>query len=148
MREGDEKEGPVVTIGGEHDEANFDTRDSYLAAALMAMGIEPVAGEPVRIITREHLSGGQYQFFFKPVSDCGKFRTRDMLKAWREGEKWPEENPDHPFAIAMAAVWNYRDLLKFIKSKSPYGWVTRGRSVAMLPLNSSDDLQEKIFGEV
>ena len=38
--------GPVVSLGGECDEANFDTRDSLLAGALMAMGIEPVGSEP------------------------------------------------------------------------------------------------------
>jgi len=137
---------PIVTIGGEKDEANFDTRDSYFAAALMALGIEPVEAEPVRVITREHLSGGQFQFFFKAVSDCGRYRTRDMLQAWREGEEWVAKNPDHPFAYAMAATWNYRDLLKFIKGRAPYAWIARGKSIAMLPLDASAELEEKILG--
>jgi|TARA_R110002167_G_scaffold82978_1_gene226011 hypothetical protein len=145
----EKKEGDaVVSLGGEMDEANFDTRDSYLAAALMSLGIAPVGSEPVRIVTREHLSGEQYQFYFNPVSNCGKFRTREMLAAWREGTAWVEKNPDHPFAFAMAAVWNYRDLLRFIKGKAPYAWISQGRSIAMLPLDASAGLQEKILGRM
>lgn len=140
--------GPVVSLGGEKSEANFDTRDSYLAAALMALGIEPVGQEPCRIITREHLSGETFQFYFKPVSNCGKFRTRDMLAAWVEGEDWVEKNPEHPFAYAMAAVKNYGSLIRFIKSRAPYGWVSHGKSIAMLPLDASSNLQEKILGRM
>jgi len=140
--------GPVVSLGGECDEANFDTRDSLLAGALMAMGIEPVGSEPCRVITREHLSGANYQFYFKPMSDCGKWRTRELLKYWTEGAEWVEKNPDHPFAYAMAAVKNYRGLLDFINKKVPYGWVSRGKSIAMLPLDASLETQELLLGRM
>jgi hypothetical protein len=140
--------GPVVSLGGECDEANFDTRDSLLAGALMAMGIEPVGSEPCRVITREHLSGATYQFYFKPVSDCGKWRTRELLKYWTAGAEWVEKNPDHPFAYAMAAVKNYRGLLDFINKKVPYGWVSRGKSIAMLPLDASLETQELLLGRM
>jgi hypothetical protein len=72
--------------GGGGEERDFDTRDSYLVAALLTMGVEPVGSEPVRIIAREHESGSRYQFFFKAVSRCGKYRTRELLKWWMEGE--------------------------------------------------------------
>lgn len=140
--------GPVVSMGGNSEEANFDTRDSLLAGALMALGVEPVDLEPVRIITREHLSGSTYQFYFKPLSNCGKFRTRELLSYWSQGTEWVEKNPEHPFAYAIAAVKNYRGLLDFINKKVPYGWVSRGKSFAMLPLDASAETQETILGRM
>ena len=140
--------GPVVSMGGNSDEANFDTRDSLLAGALMALGVEPVDLEPVRIITREHLSGSTYQFYFKPLSNCGKWRTRELLSYWSQGTEWVEKNPEHPFAYAIAAVKNYRGLLDFINKKVPYGWVSRGKSFAMLPLDASAETQETILGKM
>lgn len=140
--------GPVVSMGGNSDEANFDTRDSLLSGALMALGVEPVDAEPCRIITREHLSGSTYQFYFKPLSNCGKFRTRELLGYWAQGNEWVEKNPDHPFAYAIAAVKNYRGLLDFINKKVPYGWVSRGKSFAMLPLDASAETQEIILGRM
>lgn len=138
--------GSAVSLGGDCDEENFDTRDSILAAALMAMGVEPVEMEPCRIITREHLSGSVYQFFFKPVSNCGKYRTRELLKHWQDKENFVKENPDHPFSFCMAAAKNYRVLLDLVNKQVPSGWVSRGRSIAMLPLNASNELQEKLLG--
>lgn len=135
-------------MGGNSEEANFDTRDSLLAGALMALGVEPVDLEPVRIITREHLSGSTYQFYFKPLSNCGKFRTRELLSYWSQGTEWVEKNPEHPFAYAIAAVKNYRGLLDFINKKVPYGWVSRGKSFAMLPLDASAETQETILGRM
>lgn len=140
--------GPVVSMGGNSDEANFDTRDSLLAGALMALGVEPVDLEPVRIITREHLSGSTYQFYFKPLSNCGKWRTRELLGYWSQGNEWIKKNQEHPFAYAIAAVKNYRGLLDFINKKVPYGWVSRGKSFAMLPLDASNETQEIILGRM
>ena len=137
-----------MSLGGERDESNFDTRDCHLAAALMALGVEPVGREPVRVIENEHASGGQYQFYFRPVSDCGRYRTRDLLKCWVGGSEWVEKNREHPFAYAMAAVKNYVGLVRFMKENSPYGWVSRGNSIAMLKLDASMETQERILGKM
>jgi hypothetical protein len=94
------------------------------------------------------LSGSTYQFYFKPLSDCGKFRTRELLGYWAQGNEWIEKNPNHPFAYAIAAVKNYRGLLDFINKKVPYGWVSRGKSFAMLPLDASSETQEIILGRM
>jgi hypothetical protein len=48
----------------------------------------------------------------------------------------------------MAAVKNYRGLLDFINKKVPYGWVSRGKSIAMLPLDASLETQELLLGRM
>jgi hypothetical protein len=138
--------GREVVSGGGDREADFDTRDLYLVAALLTMGIEPVGNEPVRIIERENLSGGNYQFFFRPVSECGKWRTRELLKYWIEGESWVEANPDHPFAHCIAFALNMKGVMKYVKGRAPYVFMRRGRGLAMLPLDASAELEEKILG--
>lgn len=130
-------------FGGSEDD--FDTRDSHLAAALMAVGIRPVGAEPVRVVTR--MTGPeQYQFYFNPVSECGKYRTRDLLKAWIEGVDWIEKNEEHPFAFAMACALNYAGLMRFVKRRNPIAYIKRGDSVALLPLNATARQEEEILG--
>lgn len=134
--------------GGGDREADFDTRDIYLVAALLTMDVRPVDAEPVRIITREHRAGENYQFYLEARSRDGKYRTRDLLKFWIEGESWVERNPDHPFAYAMAMALNLRGIHKFVKEKAPHVFLQRGKGVALLPLDASAGLEEKILGRL
>lgn len=133
-------------LGG--DDQNFETRDVRLAAALMAVGIPPLGSEPVRIITHPHRSGSPKQFVLAPRSECGKYATAALVKAWRDGLAWIEKNPDHPFAYAMAAMQNHRDLLDYVKSAVPKVFLRSGRSIGMLPLDASSELEEKILGKL
>ena len=140
------KDGREVVSGGGDREKDFDTRDAYLVAALLTMGVEPVGNEPVRIITRAHESGEIYQFYFKPGTECGTYRTRDLLSYWIAGEAWVEKNPDHPFAHCIAFALNLKAVLKHVKTASPWVYLKRGRGMAMLPLDASAGLEERILG--
>lgn len=136
-----------AVLSGFGDEENFDTRDVYLVAALLTMGVDPVGSEPVRIFTRTSRSGESYQFYFKPVSRCGKYRTRELLKYWVEGAEWVEKNPDHPFAHCIAMALNLKGVVKYMKGASPYVFMKRGKGLAVLPLDASARLEEKILGK-
>lgn len=139
--------GDVVTLGdGSSGAEEFDTRDSHLAAALMAIGIAPCGAEPVTVVTFADRPGESFQFTLSGVSACGRYKTRDMLAAWREGEAWIDRHPEHPFAYAMACAKNYAAILRYIKRAERQVWLQRGRSIAMLPLNASAELEARILG--
>jgi hypothetical protein len=127
-------------------EKEFDTRDVYLVAALLTMEVEPMGNEPVRIFTRANDPGETYQFYFKPVSECGRYRTRELLKYWMEGESWVEKNEDHPFAHCIAFALNLKGVMKYVKGADPYVFLKKGSGLAVLPLNASAGLEEKILG--
>lgn len=137
----------IVSGGGDREE-NFDTRDLYLVAALMTMGVDPVGSEPVRIVAREHRAGETYQFFFKPTTADGKYRTRQLLKWWIEGEEFVEKNPDHPFAQCVAFALNMKSVMKYVKGAVPHVFLRRGKAVAMLPLDASAKLEAEILGRL
>jgi hypothetical protein len=126
--------------------ADFDTRDSFLLCALMAVGVRPCSTERVRVITPEHVGGARYQYFLEPRSECGKYDTGKLIVAWKEGLPWIEKNPDHPFAYAMAAALNFKANAEFLNFRSPSVFLTAGKSVALIPLNASAELEEKILG--
>jgi len=141
------EEREVISGGGDRED-NFDTRDLYLVSALMTMGVDPVGSEPVRIVAREHEAGENYQFFFRPVTRDGKFRTRELLKLWMEGEKFVERDPDHPFAAAVAFALNMKSVMRYVKGRAPYVFLRRGKAVAMLPLDASAKLEGEILGRL
>ena len=136
----------AVNLGRGDDVAKFETRDVRLAASLMAVGIRPAGAEPVRIITQANRSGEARQFYFEEVSECGAHKTRALVAAWREGLAWIEANENHPFAAAMAAHMNHRDLLDYVKGGVAQVVMQKGKAVAMLPVNASADLEAKILG--
>lgn len=137
----------VISGGGDREE-DFDTRDLYLVAALMTMGVDPVGAEPVRIVAREHRAGENYQFFFKPTTSDGKFRTRELLKLWIRGEEFVKAEPNHPFADCVAFALNMKSVMKYVKGRAPYVFLRRGKSVAMLPIDASAELEEQILGRL
>ncbi len=136
-----------INIGsGTSTEQDFDTRDSHLVAALLAVGVRPVKAAPCRVMTRADRPGEAVQFYLQPRSECGRYRTRDLLQAWVEGVEWVEKNPEHPFAYAMACALNYRNILRHVKKAERQVLLQRGRSVAVLPLNASAELEGEILG--
>ena len=137
----------IQAIGdGGSGQEDFDTRDSHLAAALMAVGVRPIGREPVRVMTFADRPGESFQFYFQGKTECGKYNTRTLLAAWIEGLPWIEKNPDHPFAHAMACALNYKNLMLYVKRAERQVFLQRGKSVAVLPANASAGLEEQILG--
>lgn len=134
-------------MGDGRSAREFETRDVRLAAALMAVGVPPRGDGPVQVVTRASQSGEARQFIFAPRSECGEYDTRELVAAWRAGPKWIEANPLHPFAIAMAAMQNHRHLVDYVKRASKMVFIQEGRSIALLPLEASAELEAKILGQ-
>jgi hypothetical protein len=126
---------------------DFETRDIFLLSALMAVGVRPVGRERCRVITPEHEHGRRYQYFLSPVSECGKWQTVELVKAWKEGVSWIEKNPEHPFAYAMAAQWNFKETQRELAGLGDYVFMRAGDAVAMLPSNATAEMEEKILGK-
>ncbi len=135
-----------ITIQDELTGDPLDTRDINLVAALMAVGFEPLGISPVRVIARQNEGGKSYNFSMPEVSSCGKYRVRELVKAWKAGPEWVEKNPDHPFAYAMATTANHRALIRRLRHGERQVFLQSGASIAMLPENASAGLEERILG--
>lgn len=138
----------AITIQDELKGDPVETRDINLVAALMAVGFKPDGMAPVRIITHANQTGQKYNFTIPEVSECGKYKARDLIKAWKLGPEWVAKNPEHPFAYAMATTANHRNLVRRLRKGERQVFMQCGRSVAMLPENASAGLEEKILGNL
>jgi len=123
----------------------FSTTDLALAAALAALGIPFDDNHPV--VSTKSTKGEHFVFLFKAVSNCGKFHTHDMLKAW-ECETWHTENPEHPFAYVSCAFKNREALLDKVKQSAPLIVVPKGDKLAIISANASPELQTAIFSKL
>ena len=133
-----------ISIVGEQSSCKTD--DVRLAAALLAVGVAPQFKQVGLQVVRADRPGNWQEFFFESVSDNGKWQTRDLVNAWREGMSWIDKNPDHPFAYIMAAMANHRDLGRYLSNGNEMAFLKKGKSVAMLPMNASASIEADILG--
>jgi hypothetical protein len=122
----------------------FNTTDLALAAALAALGI-PFDDLP--FVSTKSAKGSHFVFLFKAVSNCGKFHTSDMARAW-ESESWHVENPEHPFAYIKAAFLNRVALLDTVKQAVPFIVVPKGGKLAIVSASASPETQTAIFSKL
>jgi hypothetical protein len=122
----------------------FNTTDLALAAALAALGI-PFDDLP--FVSTKSTKGEHFVFLFKAVSNCGKFHTSDMARAW-ESEAWHVENPEHPFAYIKCAFKNREALLDKVKSAAPLIVVPKNGKLAIVSADASPELQTSIFSKL
>ena len=122
----------------------FSTTDLALAAALAALGI-PFDDLP--FVSTKSAKGEHFVFLFKAVSNCGKFHTSDMARAW-ESEAWHVANPEHPFAYIKCAFKNRAALLDTVKQAVPFVVVPKGGKLAIVPANASVEAQTAIFSKL
>lgn len=123
----------------------LETSNTDLAAALCAVGIPLKKGDPVKILTGQ--GGDRHTFFFEERSECGRYVTDELIKAWND-PTWHERNPEHAFAYVKVAFENRRRLLDYIKSRVPIAAVKQGNKVAFLSVNASDEIQRKVFAQL
>ncbi len=85
-----------------------------LASCLVAIGI-PLREDPP--YTYKELANGEqvWSFHFEEQDVDGQIKTSDMIKAFRNKEKFIEENPRHVMTFAMCALINRKDILDHMK---------------------------------
>jgi len=136
------------TITSVIDGGPVGTYDVRLASALLAMGIHPAGGTKATMRVLD--ANGRLpkrEIFLQGVSDCGRYNTRELISAWREGLEWIRKNDEHPFAYVMASMMNHRDMLEGFRNEAKFVFLQKGKSVAMLPSDASAKLEESVLGE-
>ena len=128
------------------DSEPVQTCDIRLAASLLSIGVKPETSALGLKLALPNQSASQRFITFKAKSDDGKYRTRELIDAWREGLGWIEKNPDHPWAYCMACMMNHRDMLIGIKQEETFSFLQKGNSVAMLRNDCDSVTEEKILG--
>lgn len=62
----------------------------------------------------------KYSFLFNATDQEGKYRTGDMVAAFKHYSKFIQENQSHPMAIAIATIKNKTSILNMLKKSVPY----------------------------
>ena len=119
--------------------------NTILAAALAAVGIPFHDNRAFSQVHGDGISsGGRTTWYFQEQSDCGKFKTAELIKAW-EDKEWHARNPEHPFAYIKVAFENHSRLVDKLKQDAPLGMVRRRGKIALVSLNASQRTQDLIF---
>jgi len=119
-----------------------NTADINLVASLSAMGI---GGETGAV---SHNGEITRVYAMDAVSLDGKHKTKDLVNAWRGGDRWIKENPEHPFAYIMSAMKCRKRLLDGIKQDLPLERVSSGESHAFMHPNCSAEDEAKLLAEL
>lgn len=129
----------------------MNTRSSYIEVAdlslvscLLALGI-PFCDEPFIKVKTE--KGEQFKFFLKGESECGDYKTLEMIKAWYS-EDFHVENPEHQLAYMKCAYQNRHGLLDVINKQVELVVIEKNGKKAVISKNASEDLKRKILSEL
>lgn len=119
--------------------------NTMLAAALAAIGIP---FDDHRAFSQVHgdgiSSGGRTTWYFQEKSECGKYSTAELIRAWDDRE-WHAMHPDHPFAYIKCAFENHSRLVDKLKQDTPLGLVRKRGKIALVSLAASQRTQDLIF---
>ena len=136
--------------------ATISVTDIKLAASLMALGISPVPGEEVNLVTGDakHLS---FNFLPHGIAEggCG-MSADDIVAAWKQEreaktrqEEWSYQNPDHPLSYLMCAWDNFLCVRSFVRKAKASHYIRRGKSVALIdPERTPKHMQDLILGKL
>ena len=93
----------------------FRTSNTDLAVALLTLGVRPFKSHP---IVKSYEKGEQKTFFhLETKSPDGEIQCMECLKYWKQGTAFIDENPEHPFSIAMATLLNRKSFMGTVKRK-------------------------------
>jgi len=62
----------------------------------------------------------KYSFMFNPTDPEGRYKTNDMVKAFKHYSKFIQDNQSHPMAVAIATLKNKSAILNLLKKSVPY----------------------------
>ena len=118
----------------------FQTRDTGLAAVLTALDFEFFGTEApcqIREVKGERIAHWCYE------ASAGKLEAGKVLKAWKNADKYCEENPSCPIASAVSAVKNLRVFNEGIKTGTAMVGYKMGKRVIWIAEGS--DKENKII---
>lgn len=104
------------------------TKDVRLFAAIVAMGI-PWQEETCSV------SGGERVWLFGDVSDCGKWKIKDLLVWWRDN-KFHIQNPNHPFNVVKSVMASDRGVKLALSSHKGISQRLTGSSRVIEPIDA------------
>lgn len=122
--------------------ANFiKTKDISLASGLLSLGIRLEA--PAMYVEDQNLDK-DFWFYFSEESECGEYRTRDMIKAWYD-DGFISDNPEHPFSYIKVAYKNRNSLLDEIKGGVTHKLLQDGGKLILVPANITPENFNKLI---
>lgn len=122
--------------------AYYSTNDLNLAAALLSIGVE-TAKEPFTVHRSIKSEQKIYTFYFKEVSNCGKYRTSELIKIWNDPELY--NNSEHPFAYMKCLIENRNGLLDVINKAVEFITIEKNGKILVITKGASQELQDKLF---
>lgn len=135
---------PSLQIGN-----RVQVTDKNLMSCLLAVGCVPFGADH---ISKFRGDKDLDAFNFALRSQCGKFETIDLAmifaSAWGNGDTWIEDNPDHPFAYAMVALWNRIQIQNTFRDKAPTVFIAKGKSVAVLEPHMVPHQEQEILRKI
>lgn len=123
--------------------SKLETADLRLVSSLLAMGVRLLHVSRVVRVADDLPPTKNYQFAER--SEDGKYETGALLKAWTEGARWIEANPEHPWAYVMAAHLNHLSVLRDVRTMSDLVFVQKGKRVALLASHADAKTEEAIM---
>jgi hypothetical protein len=124
------------------------TRNTILFSALTAMNISPevsLCGEYVETVNGRPRSVTVWRL--RPVSECGRFQTMDLIAKWKDPD-FVSREPEHPFAYIKQAFENHTRSLDFLKDQGPIVMRRRGRKIAFITRHTPEALRRQIIDEL
>jgi hypothetical protein len=123
----------------------IQTNNLALASGLLALGIP--FHEETPFIKARSTKGEQYTFFFQDISNCGNFKTSEMMKAW-DDRAFATNNPEHPLSYIRCAYQNKEGLLDKVNQDLDLVVIEKNGKLAIISKNASAELQEKVFSQL
>lgn len=126
-------------------EAYYSTNDLNLASALLALGIE--AAETPFSKTRSLTSDKPiFTFYFEEISNCGKFKTGEMIKMWNDPNLY--QNSDHPMAYMKCLIHNREGLLDVINKAVELIVIEKNGKMVVVSKNASEQTKNLLFSQL
>ena len=123
-------------------ESSNRTSNTALAAALTAVGV-PLAEKPfIKIV--DGAKGERTIWMFESTSYDGKYKTSDLIAAWKD-PAWHMANPEHPFAYIACALKNREWLVDKVKKECPIVEMRRNGKTLFLPLTAPVEVADKFI---
>lgn len=126
--------------------AYFSTQDISLAAALLALGIPPSPEQAFTVHRSLTTDNKIYTFYFEEVSNCGKFKTGEMIKMWED--PLLHENSEHVMGYMKCLIKNREFLLDVVKQSAEMVTIERNGKLCVISKNASKEFAEKLFAEL
>lgn len=118
------------------------THDLTLASALLTMGCKLITDA---VHTRKEDGTDQYIFLFSEKSNCGEYKTRDLISAWYN-DNYFKENPECVFAAIKVANANRQTLLDEVKGREvDYLQVVENGRVTLVNANATEEQVTELY---